>query len=590
MRRETKLLMPLLLLFLLLFAQNVFADDIPEGNYRFRNYNSNLYMDCDGSGCGANIRQMNYVPGASSQKFNIIKDASNKDYYNINLNGELLRVVDVNGASKENSANVQLWDNNGTDAQKWKFISNNDSEGTYRVASKCSDDTKVCGALKTPGINVFQYAYTSNPDGKWYLEADVDDGLYLIRNKKTGLYLTVSDKYVKQSEYTTKNYTNQLFQIKVDNEGYYDIAPVSDTNNSISVRGWDTGNDKEGAYISCEPGQSSEGQCWRFILNGDGSYRIVSQISNCQKGITVLDNSSSNAYSYTYTKEINSNWELVKWYNTESEHIVAEFDIQIDLMNFISPERFNEWMQNMDKAYEAYAELVGGVPQYPLNWNKIHIIKVKKEEESQYEKMQEEKITDAAAWAFCNYKYIYVKNDSLISALRKIEEYGDWNFMFLHEMGHAFDISKNWVFHDELSANLKMAYLFKKYDGEIKVLVNCTWGEELATIYEEIEACYLHAFNDSFIYTFAQNPLRFHNDGLTYILLDLIDGDWEHMKGVYDRIKNMDLNVSNSAKYENFLKIMDTELAKKNVLSVYEDKYVKYHKFICESLDKKEVE
>ena len=31
MRRETKLLMPLLLLFLLLFAQNVFADDIPEG-------------------------------------------------------------------------------------------------------------------------------------------------------------------------------------------------------------------------------------------------------------------------------------------------------------------------------------------------------------------------------------------------------------------------------------------------------------------------------------------------------------------------------------------------------------------------------
>lgn len=55
-------------------------------------------------------------------------------------------------------------------------------------------------------------------------------------------------------------------------------------------------------------GQSSEGQMWRFLVNKNGSYRIMSQLSDCRKCITVKNNA---LYSCTYNDSgINNEWEL----------------------------------------------------------------------------------------------------------------------------------------------------------------------------------------------------------------------------------------------------------------------------------------
>ncbi len=569
----------------------VFADEIPEGRYLFRNYNSNLYMTCDGTTSGANILQMGlrFNEIENTQIFNVTKDNNASGYYNIKLDKAALSiVVDVDGASQNNSANVQIYNNNNTDAQRWKFISNNDREGTFRAASKCSGDTKVLtvlGALKDPGTNIFQYDYTSNPDGKWYLEALVDNSPYLIRNKKTGKYLTVDGSSVKLEDYNPNNYKNQVFRLKGDNEGYYDIAPYSNLNKSISVTGWDYGYAPEGGGIGCEDGQSSEGQNWKFLLNSDGSYRIVSQISNCSKAITVLNNNVSNVYSYTYTNDKNSNWELIKQYEKESEHIICDLDTNLYLKNNISIDNFNKWIQNMDLAYEGYKKLVGGVP---ANENeKIHIKSVNKYQPNYYE--------DAVAWTYGNHDTIYINANYVSEILTQINDTGDWNFCILHEMGHAFDIKDEWVFHDELSANFKMAYLFSMYENKIKVYLGNFNGQEMyATNYEEIENFYCSVANQSYINTLGSSKPFFSNDGLTYILLNLSGSNWINMSRVYDTYYTKNSTNSqlsqqaNSVKYDHFLSKMNEKIPRPNqtIKERYTQLYSSIHKCICDGLDK----
>ena len=102
------------------------------------------------------------------------------------------KVVDVNGASNDNCANVQLWTKNGTGAQTFRLTYN--AGGWYTIVNVQSGKAlDVANGTAKCGQNVWQYETNGTNAQKWYLE-DAGDGYYYIRSA-LGYYLDVNGGY-----------------------------------------------------------------------------------------------------------------------------------------------------------------------------------------------------------------------------------------------------------------------------------------------------------------------------------------------------------------------------------------------------------
>jgi hypothetical protein len=129
-------------------------------------------------------------------------------------------------------------------------------------------------------------------------------------------------------------------------------------------------------------------------------------------------------------------------YIQESEHIRLELHKQLVS---ITSEQLADWLSNLDRVYEKYAELMGG--NTPNEGNKIVIQSVGQE---------------IAAWAraVIGGNSIYWNSFYISETLNEFVNNGDWSFGIMHEMGHNFDkgTEPNWIFHAEITANFKPYY------------------------------------------------------------------------------------------------------------------------------------
>ena len=98
-------------------------------------------------------------------------------------------VVDVNGASNDNCANVQLWTRNGSGAQIFTVTYN--SGGWYTIVNTQSGKAlDVANGEAKCGQNVWQYQTNGTNAQKWYLE-DAGGGYFYICSA-LGYYLDAS--------------------------------------------------------------------------------------------------------------------------------------------------------------------------------------------------------------------------------------------------------------------------------------------------------------------------------------------------------------------------------------------------------------
>ena len=100
-----------------------------------------------------------------------------------------LTVLDVNGASQANAANVQIYQSNNTNAQKWYLVRHGD---WYQIISGVSGkalDVKSAGTAD--GTNVQQYTKnnTNAQDWKFVPTGDSDGSVYIV--SRLGKYLDV---------------------------------------------------------------------------------------------------------------------------------------------------------------------------------------------------------------------------------------------------------------------------------------------------------------------------------------------------------------------------------------------------------------
>lgn len=128
---------------------------------------------------------------------NIEESEIEEGYYRIKFAKDSKMVLDVAVGNIENGANIQIFENNNTDAQKWKISKNADN--TYTI--ECIKSKKVLDIARgdySNGANVQQYTNAYAENQKWKIVKE--DGAY-YRIHSNNFYLTVENGQ-------TSNYTN----------------------------------------------------------------------------------------------------------------------------------------------------------------------------------------------------------------------------------------------------------------------------------------------------------------------------------------------------------------------------------------------
>ena len=265
---------------------------IEEGTYVIKSaINDKFVLDIEDASKanGANL-QIYQSNGTNAQKFKV--KYLNNGYYTIeSVNSG--KVLDVDDAKKTQGTNVQQYDSNNTDAQKWTIKKN--SDGTYSLVSKCNNlymDVKDGIASNSRNIQVYGGNGTKAQKFKFEKVADsinysekaektISDGTYTIKS-------AINDKFVLDIDNASKsnganvqiyqsNGTNaQKFKVKYLNNGYYTIESA----NSGKVLDVDNAGKNQGTNVQQYGSNNTDAQKWIIAKNTDGTYSIVSKCNN----------------------------------------------------------------------------------------------------------------------------------------------------------------------------------------------------------------------------------------------------------------------------------------------------------------------
>lgn len=145
----------------------------------------------------------------------------------------------------------------------------------------------------------------------------ISNGIYYIRNQRSGLYLDVYGKgtsdhtEVKQDYYNGGD--NQRFQIKYISFGVYEIIPLHATNMRLDV--YNASSD-DNAPVHIYTSNSTNAQRFKIVPtgNGDGSYKILTATTGYTKCITVLGASMQPTNIIQYSYYNHGNQDNDHWY------------------------------------------------------------------------------------------------------------------------------------------------------------------------------------------------------------------------------------------------------------------------------------
>ncbi|MBR2705604.1 MAG: RICIN domain-containing protein, partial [Clostridia bacterium] len=200
-------------------AQKWIIEKTDDGYYSIKSKLSGLYIDLY-NGVALNGQNIHLFSknNTNAQKFEFERTGTQtiqNGLYTIHTTVNNGFVVDVSGASQENRANVQVWESNGTDAQKFKFIYN--ERGYYTIKAKHSNKVlDVADGSFNIGTNVHQYEENKTDAQKWIIEKNNDN--YSFISKLNGLYFDIYNGVALNGQNIhlfTQNGTNaQLFKLE----------------------------------------------------------------------------------------------------------------------------------------------------------------------------------------------------------------------------------------------------------------------------------------------------------------------------------------------------------------------------------------
>lgn len=258
-----------------------------DGSYSFINKATGLMLAVSGSNLVAAI------VGDSVQTSFIFaeqEDLLSEGLYEIYPSANSSYVLDVASASADSGANVQLYSNNGSFAQKWLLKKVDGAKNTYTFESVCSTNrlavsgTNVC-TMAPADVKAQQWVARIDSNGIEFVSADDQD---LSLDVKGGNFASSSNVQV----YTSNDSAAQRFRLRSTSadvvNGTYFIRMASRANSVLDVSG---GSSADGANVQIWQNNDTGAQKWNFSRNVDGSYTIVNAASG--KALDVKDAAAS---------------------------------------------------------------------------------------------------------------------------------------------------------------------------------------------------------------------------------------------------------------------------------------------------------
>ncbi len=238
-------------------------------------------------------------------------------FYSIKPYLSLSYSMDVNGASKSNGANVQLYSYNNTNAQQW--IIADAGNGYYNIVSNCNNLViDVSNASTSNGTNIWMYSYNDSDAQKFTFNVvkevgskTINDGYYFINTSLD------SDKVLDIKDANISNGTNvQIYQsngslaqkwyVKYQNDGYYSILSDKDNNYVLEI-------DPNGNNVRIGKNTNSDNQKWiikktgsyYYLISKDGRYLDLASASTVNgNNIRVFAPNGTNAQKYSFRKTV----------------------------------------------------------------------------------------------------------------------------------------------------------------------------------------------------------------------------------------------------------------------------------------------
>ncbi len=306
-----------------------------EGNntYSLISKCNNYYIDVPSANCSNGIKiQMYENNGTNSQRFQLIQIGAERTIedgtYRIALFNKENIGLDIDGASKDNCANVLIWEWNKNNIQKEFNLQYIEEDGCYIITNINSG--KVLDAENggtTNYTNVWQYEYNGTAAQKWFITKD-NNGSYSIHSKTSGLCLDVENgnltngsnvrlyesnnsaaqefKFIKQTSKTPRYIEEGLYKIvtRINQNIGFDIADGS-MENGANLQLWSYhGVSQEKFKLTYENGYyfitaahsnkvleimsdnnieqnekqaNNNNQKWSLMPDGSGAYYIVSK-------------------------------------------------------------------------------------------------------------------------------------------------------------------------------------------------------------------------------------------------------------------------------------------------------------------------
>lgn len=292
-----------------------------DGSYTFINKATGLAVDVQNGSVASGKKVWAYTRNSSSSQRFTLREKSNLLQEGLFIISSALnsnKVLDIANGSASAGANVQLYESNGTIAQKWQVI---------RVGNNLySFQSLVSGLYLTADSNgnVAQRAKTGN--GSQYWVPSISGGHFVLKNQANGKVLTVNSGNTANGTRILTAGTNQTRSQGFDfssteplANATYHILSVSNKSLTIDVANGSSGN---GANVQAYQKNGTGAQKWDFSRNSDGSYTILN--SQSKKALDVANGkaaSGANVQQYVSNGTAAQRWQVV--YNSDGSFRIA---------------------------------------------------------------------------------------------------------------------------------------------------------------------------------------------------------------------------------------------------------------------------
>ncbi len=190
---------------------------------------------------------LKYITNLFSEKVALSKNQEvekiEEGYYKIRAIKDTDKVLDVENGSKESGANVQLYKDNNSNAQKWKVTK--DESGHYSFMALCSNKTlDLAGGIVQNEQNIWQATNNGTDAQKWRIE-HIENSKYRIGIKGHNFYIDIKSGKTENGTniqlYSGENNSvNQQFifekleDIAIKEEGIEDFIANTIKNNFVN--------------------------------------------------------------------------------------------------------------------------------------------------------------------------------------------------------------------------------------------------------------------------------------------------------------------------------------------------------------------